>query len=131
MYGYIVYEKAAAIKNSTYIQWYIDKFKKKGAELELIYTEDVEKAGKADFAIVRAIAPDITKYLEGSGIRCFNNYFVSHITNDKALTYKYVSENGIEIMDVYDTDDIPAFPVVIKPRRSHGGDRVFMVHSLS
>ena len=130
MFGYIIYEKNAAKRNSSYIQKYTDKFERHGIELRLVYADEIYTGDKPDFAIVRVMAPEITRHLENIGVRCFNNYFVSHIANDKALTYKYVSDNGIEIMDTYYSADISfRFPVVIKPKNSHGGDRVFMINS--
>ena len=55
---------------------------------------------------------------------------MSEICNDKALTYKYVSERGVEIMPTYySTEEVKGFPVVIKPKNSHGGDRVNMAES--
>lgn len=125
MYGIIVYDRESAELNKNYINWYIDKFKLKGIELELVYTDDINYNNLPDFAIIRVIAPEITKKMEDKGVRCFNNYKVSYITNDKALCYKYVSNNGIKIMDTYySINEIKSYPVVIKPKNSHGGDRV-------
>lgn len=131
MNGIIVYEKESAKLNKNYINWYIDKFRKKGIELELVFNEEIDYSKNYDFAIVRVIAPKITKKLQDNGIRCFNNYKVSYITNDKALCYKYVSENGIEIMPTYyGISEVDTYPVVIKPKNSHGGDRVCMASNL-
>lgn len=130
MYGWIIYNRDDAKRNENYIGWYIEKFKNKGVRLELIYTDEIDYENVPDFAIVRAIRPDITKKLESNGVRCFNNSFVSEICNDKALTYKYVSERGVEIMPTYySTEEVKGFPVVIKPKNSHGGDRVNMAES--
>lgn len=130
MLGAIIYERTAAEQNINYIQLYIDYFARHNIELRLEYKDEVFKMERPDFAIVRLIAPEITKKLEDAGVRCFNNYNVSYITNDKALTYKFMAEKGIEIMDTYYTaNDVDKFPVVIKPKNSHGGDRVFMVRS--
>ncbi len=130
MFGVIIYERTAAERNKNYIQLFIDDFAKKNIELKLIYTDEIFKIEKPDFAIVRVIAPEITKKLESSGVRCFNSYEVSRITNDKALTYKFMTDKGIDIMDTfYNAEDVKEFPVVIKPKNSHGGDRVFMVNS--
>ncbi len=130
MLGYIIYDRAAALQNIGYIQMYTDKFKKRGIEIKLVYADELWEKALPDFAIVRIISPEITGSLEKKGVRCFNNYKVSYITNDKALTYKYVNDRGIRIMDTFCTaDDVNSFPVVIKPKSSHGGDRVFMVGS--
>ena len=130
MLGWIVYNKEDAKRNENYISWYINKFKGENIDLRLVYTDEISYDALPDFAIVRAIRPDITKSLENSGVRCFNNGFVSQICNDKALTYKYVSENGVEILPTYySIDEIKDYPVVIKPKNSHGGDRVNMAES--
>lgn len=130
MRGYIIYNREDAVRNENYIGWYIEKFKNKGVELELVYTDEIDYEKVPDFAVVRAIRPDITKKLESRGVRCFNDSFVSEICNDKALTYKYVSEKGVEIMPTYySSDEGFNFPVVIKPKNSHGGDRVNMAES--
>ncbi len=130
MRGWIVYNKCDAVKNKKYIQWYTDKFKNENVEAKLVYTDEIDYNALPDFAVVRAIRPDITKRLESMGVICFNNGKVSEICNDKALTYKYVSERGIEIMPTYySADDVTEFPVVIKPKNSHGGDRVNMAYS--
>lgn len=125
MFGWIIYNREDAKKNEKYIKWHIDKFKAEGIELKLIFTDEIDFKFLPSFAVVRAIRPDITKKLEELGVRCFNNGFVSEICNDKAICYKYVSENGIEILPTYySVDEIKEFPIVIKPKNSHGGDRV-------
>lgn len=127
MYGIIVYNSEDAKRNENYIKWYIDKFSKKGISLKLVYDNDIDYNENIDFAIVRTINPNITKKLENMGIRCFNNYKVSYVTNDKALCYKYAEENNIQIMKTfYNIEDVNEYPVVIKPKNSHGGDRVIM-----
>lgn len=132
MLGWIIYNKEEAKKNVNYIKWYIDKFKAENIELSLIYTDDIEYIALPDFAIIRAIRPDITSRLESLGVRCFNNGFVSEICNDKALTYKYVNENGVEILPTYyNINEIKKFPVVIKPKDSHGGDRVNLAENFN
>lgn len=129
MYGIIVYERESAKLNKNYINWYIDKFAKRGVKLKLVYSDEINYSENAKFAIVRVMAPEITKKLEESGILCFNNYKVSYITNDKAKCYDYISERGIEILDTcYNISDIKSYPVVIKPKDSHGGDRVYFAN---
>lgn len=133
MLGWIIYNKEDAKRNENYIKWYIDKFKEENVELSLIYTDDIEEyTVLPDFAVVRAIRPDITKRLENMGVKCFNNSFVSEICNDKALTYRYVSENEVEILPTYyNINEVKEFPVVIKPKDSHGGDRVNLVENFN
>lgn len=130
MFGWIVYNRDDAVRNENYINWYIEKFNKYNIELRLVYTDETEFKELPYFAVVRAIRPDITKKLEEKGVKCFNNSFVSEICNDKWQTYKYVSENGIEIMNTYNNiSDVRKYPVVIKPKDGHGGDRVNMAEN--
>ena len=130
MYGIIVYDKIGEEKNRSYINWYIEKFAKRGIELRLLFDYEIDENISADFAIVRTINPSLTKFIEGKGIRCFNSSLVSEITNDKALCYKYVEERGIEILPTYYSAlEVEDYPVVIKPKNSHGGDRVNLVES--
>lgn len=130
MLGWIIYNKEDVEKNENYIGWYINKFKENNIELSLVYTDEINYNSLPYFAIVRAIRPDITRKLENLGVKCFNNGFVSEICNDKALTYKFVSENGIEILPTYyNVDYVKDYPVVIKPKDSHGGDRVNIAES--
>ena len=130
MLGWIIYNKEDVEKNENYIGWYINTFKENNIELSLVYTDEINYNSLPYFAIVRAIRPDITRKLENLGVKCFNNGFVSEICNDKALTYKFVSENGIEILPTYyNVDYVKDYPVVIKPKDSHGGDRVNIAES--
>ncbi|MGN1317466.1 MAG: RimK family alpha-L-glutamate ligase [Lachnospirales bacterium] len=125
MYGIIVYEKENAKHNKNYINWYIEKFSKRNVNLSLVYADEIDYSKKYDFAIVRAMRCDITKKLEDKGVRCFNNYKVSYITNDKGKCYDYMVKNNIEILKTcYKIEDIKKYPVVVKPKDSHGGDRV-------
>ncbi len=128
MLGYIVYERKNALKNENYINWYIEKFEKKGVKVKLVFSDQIKKIKLPDFAIIRDMRWDITCFLEERGVKCFNNSFVSKTTNDKFLCYKYLKEKGIEILDIYkNIEDVKEYPVVLKPKNSHGGDRVFLV----
>lgn len=130
MFGWIIYNKEDAKRNERYIKWHIDKFKAEDIELKLVFTDEINFEFLPGFAIVRVIRPDITRKLEKVGVKCFNNSFVSEICNDKAKSYMYVSENGVEVLPTYySIDEIREFPVVIKPKNSHGGDRVKIAES--
>lgn len=127
MRGIIVYNRADYNRNKSYISRYINYFSERGIELRLVFDTDINNNIVADFAIVRTINPNLTRLLEARGIKCFNNYNVSNITNDKLMCYKYVSQNNIEIMPFYENiEAIDAYPVVMKPKDGHGGDRVIM-----
>ena len=127
MLGYIIYKKEDALNNKTYINWYIDKFKKHDIELCLVYDTDINEL--PDFAIIRTINPALVKMLEDKGVICFNNYNTSFMTNDKLRTYKFMEKMGINTLKTYSNiNEVNKYPVVIKPKDGHGGDRVFIAN---
>ncbi len=136
MKAWLVYEREGANRN----QGYIDLHKKHGKELgvsfsTIICDEQPLPSTNPDFAIIRAMRPDITKEIEARGIPAFNNYHVSSICNNKARTYEYLHENGIPVIpwiSAKSEDNPPvieSFPVVIKPCCGHGGKNVMLINS--
>ena len=96
MRGCIVYERSTAAKRKEYIALYRQHFEKRGIPFELVFTDNYrEELTKTpvDFAIVRAIVPEISKELEETRIAVYNNARVSEICNDKWLTFQYNSEH--------------------------------------
>ncbi len=134
MKAWLIYEKEGATRNRDYIDMHIEKGKRLGIEFLLVIC-DVEELPPSlpDFAIVRAMRPDITKKLEDMGIPVFNNYHVSSICNNKARTYEYLAERGIPVIpwiSAKSTDvpiKVPYFPAVIKPCGGHGGENVSII----
>ena len=124
---WLIYNKKDALRNSHYINMYFDECKKLDIDIRLIYDDEISlDSEKPDFCIFRAINPEITKRLEDNGILVFNNSKVSEICNDKRKTYKYISDNGIEIMELFDEDN-KEFPCVVKSAYGRGGTEVFLV----
>ncbi|MBO6109063.1 MAG: hypothetical protein J6P16_06650 [Eubacterium sp.] len=161
MKAWLIYDPEGADRNSDYIKYHFELGKKYGIEFELIYAGSYHdlpcrggvsdhKKGMSDFApkfapdpapefaLVRTINPDINKYLEDNGIRAYNNYRVSYITNHKGRCIDYVAE----------CTDVPVIPTetitrtgavspeliikkhpgyVIKPASSHGGKNVMRI----
>lgn len=132
--AWLVYEREGAERNREYIRLHNEHGKTLGIEfLTVICDEEPLPDEKGDFAIVRAMRPDITKAIEERNIPVFNNSHVSSICNNKAKTYEYLTENDIPIIpfifgkcsDVPPV--IPSYPVVIKPCCGHGGKNVMII----
>ncbi len=124
MLGYIIYEDTEGKKD--YINRHIQYMKEKGVQLELVMLDELRYKHTPDFAIMRAIAPNVSKSLENKGVRVFNNSLVSEICNDKLKTYLLMKENGITYPTLYKkTEEITQYPVVVKSRNGHGGTEVF------
>lgn len=135
MTGWLVYEKEGAERNRTFIEMHIEKGKRLGIDFSLILCDDGLPDGKPDFAIVRAMRPDISRLLEARGIWTLNNSRVSEICNNKARTYEYLAENNIPVIPWVSAkaDDVPPdiaeYPVVIKPCCGHGGKNVTLIRN--
>lgn len=135
MTGLLIYEREGAERNLEYIKLHKLHGEKLGITFSVVICDEEELPGKADFAIVRAMRPDITKKLNDRGIPTFNNYHVSKICNNKALTYEYLSQNGIPVIpwvSVKGEDTPPkikSFPMVIKPCCGHGGQNVSIIRN--
>ena len=135
MTGLLIYEREGAERNAEYIKLHKKHGEELGIRFSVVICDEEELPQTADFAIVRAMRPDITKILKSRGIPTFNNYHVSKICNDKALTYEYLSENGIPVIPWLSANrgdeppEIPSFPMVIKPRGGHGGKNVSIIRN--
>ena len=126
---WLIYNRKDAKRNAPYIDMYFSECKNLGIDLELIYEDEIPD-GKPDFCIFRAINPKLTKALEDRGILVFNNSKTAEICNDKRKTYKYLSDNGIEILEIFDEENIK-FPCVVKSAYGRGGTEVFLVNNRS
>ncbi len=135
MKGWLVYENEGAEKNRAFIEMHKERGRKFGIDFSLILCDDGLPEGKPDFAIVRAMRPDISRSLEARSIPTFNNSRVSEICNNKARTYEYLAENGIPVIPWVSakSDDIPPeikeYPAVIKPCCGHGGKNVTLIRN--
>ena len=89
---------------------------------------------RPDFAIVRAIAPELSADLEARGVRVFNNAVTSWVANDKFRTYELARELGLPVLptEPLERPRTPSFgfPAVVKSRDGHGGEEVFLVSDL-
>lgn len=133
MTAWLVYEKEGMLRNRRYIDFYFEEGKKRGVEFCLVLCDEPLPEGKPDFAIVRAMRPDVSKALEARGVLVFNNSHVSEICNNKARTYEYLHAHGIPIIPWVSAKQadvppvIPEYPAVIKPCCGHGGKDVTLI----
>lgn len=141
MIGWIIYSEADVEKNKTYIQMYMDKFKKYKIDIKLVIIEEIEnlkefiKDNKVDFAINRSRNYLVAKLLEEKGVRVFNNSLVTEVGNDKGETYRFL-KGVVPFMPTKYKEEILisgissksfSYPFVIKSCEGHGGEEVFLV----
>ncbi len=143
---WLIYRKEDVQKNQFYIESYAKTAPSFGMNCRLVFTDEltfgvengepcVKGPGQLPaFAIVRAIRPDISRYLEKCGVRCFNSAFVSEICNNKAYTYDYLSGRGIPMPDSVFIKNfelrnfLETCPQgkIIKAVEGHGGSQVIL-----
>ncbi len=142
MNGLLVYSKADYERNKWFAGEILRVAKDKGICMKLVFTDEDIKTKDIDFAIIRTISPDTTRYLESSNIRCFNNYETSILCNNKFTTYETISKLDLptipttlsskenlyitltEAFEKYNTDEL-----IVKSVSGHGGKEVFLVHN--
>ncbi len=150
MVGWLIYSERDVERNKRYIEFYIEEGKLQGIQIKLILVEKLEfgvrnntwyftyennEINRPDFAICRTIYPLLNKQLEYMGIKVFNNSKIAEICNDKARTYQYVAQLGIDIVDsafvkndmVEEAMNHIHKPSVIKAVAGHGGSQVFLL----
>lgn len=141
MIGWIIYSAEDVEKNKSYIQMYVDKFKKYKVDIKLVIVEEIDnlrefiEENEVDFAMNRSRNYLIAKLLEEKGIRVFNNSLVTKIGNNKGETYRFLKDvvpfmptkykEEIQISGISDKGF--SHPFVIKSCEGHGGEEVFLV----
>lgn len=136
MKAWLVYEREGAERNRDYIKLHESHGKNLGIEFTLVICDE-EPLPEAlpDFAVVRAMRPDITREIEARNIPVFNNFKVSAICNNKARTYEYLHQNGVPVIpwvSATQSDTPPelvSYPMVIKPCCGHGGKDVTIINN--
>lgn len=147
---WLIYQSEDVKKNEWYINQYVQLGKEIGIEIELVLTNqltmickegtyillrDNQKVELPVAAIVRAIDPKLSRFLELIGIRVFNRAIISEICNDKARTYQEIVPLHIPMIPTIcckHNDLIPVLsnmtlPAVVKTVDGHGGQEVFLV----
>lgn len=125
--GWLVYDRQRLAKN----QWLADHLVKHapdhGIDLRLVLKEELPQQ-LPDLAIFRCDALKEKSALEEAGVRCFNNATVSCIAHDKLATLTHAQQRGIPVLRSAPAENPEQFsneePVVLKPRRGHGGQGV-------
>ncbi|MBR3848453.1 MAG: ATP-grasp domain-containing protein [Oscillospiraceae bacterium] len=136
MTAFLVYEREGAKRNRDYIKLHRQYGHELGIDFRLVICDEEHlPEEKCDFAIIRAMRPDITEALEARGIPCFNGSFVSKICNNKARTYEYLDANGVPVIPWISAKsedsppEIASYPCVIKPCCGHGGKNVRIIRN--
>ena len=136
MKALLVYEREGAERNRDYIKLHEEYGHTLGIDFSLVICDEESLPEEEyDFAIIRAMRPDVTEMLEARGVPCFNGSHVSRICNNKARTYEYLHENGIPVIPWVSakSEDTPpeiaSYPCVIKPCCGHGGKSVQIIRN--
>lgn len=149
--AWLVYNKEDAIKNNTYIDWFIEEARKQGITMELIIRNELmvgiknnrvtvlkngEETTLPDLAVVRTIDPIFSSHLEEMGVLVFNSSRVARICNHKSLTHREVQKLSIPMVDTYfyKSNTLPEkpplnFPFVMKSAHGRGGLEVLFINS--
>lgn len=148
--GWLIYQKKDIKQNEAYIDWFKLEAELQNIELKLITREELTIGIKNNkkciflynkrvfepphFAIVRTIEPILNLHLEDLNIKVFNSYETSSICNHKSLTYHYINQLNIPMVDTFYTqiENFPAqpsidFPLVIKEAMGRGGKQVYLI----
>ena len=70
---------------------------------------------------------------ESAGFRVINRSEVNKIANDKLRTFELAALLGIPAVPTKKAEsilDVPSFPVVLKTVDGHGGNEVFLCHTM-
>ena len=149
--GWMIYNRESAKKNERYIQFYREEGNKRDISFQVILVEHLEFGVKGgtwsvtykgeeielpDFVVGRTIYPLLSEQLEMMGVPVFNCAKTARICNDKALTYQYVAQLNIPMIDtkfVRNEELIGKLdlceehkPMVVKAVAGHGGSQVFL-----
>ena len=141
MRGVLIYERAEAARNRGFIDLWMGEAKARRLQLRLCLVEEmafglwrntprVMAQGaplQADFAVMRARQPLLSRQLEAAGMPVFNNAHTSEILNDKRRTHARFCDLAPMLDTACVTADMAcpfAFPVVVKGAMGCGGRQV-------
>lgn len=132
MNGWLCYNETGAEKNAWFIDRLIREAEKRGISLSLKIIKGFPFTFDClpDFAIVRFICPLLNDYFQSHGVRVFNNALTARVACDKWLTYQFLSDNGMPVLETeLCFHQTMSFPLVAKSRDGHGGNEVFWVEN--
>ena len=101
LYAWLVYDREGADRNRDYIEYHHKVGKRYGITFRLIFVEELSEdiiddaitKDRPDFCIVRTMYTPVYAALESRGIRCFNSYKVSYLTDHKGRCIEYIREH--------------------------------------
>ena len=137
LYAWLVYDREGADRNRDYIDYHHEVGKRYGIAFRLIFVDelseeiidDVITKDRPDFCIVRTMYTPVYAALESRGIRCFNSYKVSYLTDHKGRCIEYIREHTsvpvVPTTVISCAGDLNNYPgYVIKSATGHGGSEV-------
>lgn len=149
--GWLIYDRAAAAENKSYIDWFLKEAEKQHIDLKLIYREEIsigivdkchevyvsgEKTATPHFVVIRTIEPILQGHFEACGVSTFNCARTAQICNHKSWTHLEMSKINIPMVTTFfaTKDNAPKhsplpFPVVIKEATGRSGKQVHMVRN--
>ena len=146
MRGWLVYNEERLKRNVSYVRMHESWCKEHGVELRLVLVErmqyglgpngvwfayDGELLDAPDFAVFRCEELDLRRLLELGGVVVANGSRIGLIANDKLRTYELAHKLGMAYLAVFSPSLVHAeqieYPLVVKPRRGHGGEGVRLV----
>lgn len=129
MNGWLIYDRAGAKRNEWFIARLLEQANSAGLRLTLKITDEYLFAGELpDFAIVRTIAPTLSRRLQDMGVRVYNNAETSEIANDKYKTYQLCKELSLPVLETTNGADL-GYPCILKSVDGHGGAEVFWLEN--
>lgn len=153
MNGWLIYNKADAMQNEAYINWFLEEARLQNISLQFILRETLtigvidnkrtvllhdKPVTLPDFAVIRTIEPLLNKQLASFGLTVYNPAETAAICNNKALTHFHLGKLSIPMADtvfVSKRNGIPEspplpFPFVIKEVSGRGGKQVNLVTNI-
>ena len=130
MKGWVVYDSEGAKRNAWFVEKLLTELRSLGLSVEKkIFNCPMPTTVFPDFAIVRTMNTQISEWLDGNGVRVFNNPMTAKIACDKWQTYLFCKQNEIPVLEARLIEgDLPPFdfPFVVKSRDGHGGSEVYL-----
>ncbi len=130
MRAVVLYDEERFARNRKFAEMLVSACENNGVSAETMLKNQLDFDNLPDLVIRRCVDDELTERLEKSGVYVTNNSRVSRIANDKGETYRFFSENGINMCPTLSFDALPRccplpFPFVVKAADGHGGTQVF------